>query len=821
MPRSARASRLFLLIVFVLSLVAMPGAVSGASSGRASAPTRNDFVTGPRAGSPQAIAVGHIRTHAKALGLRAADVADMVVTDRYTDADTGVTHVYLRQRYQGIEVFDANINVNVARDGSIISLGSSFVSGLASKIEPGKARMTASASVKATAGKLGLKAPAKLSVVDASIAERSVTFGRSGISLAPIATKLVYQNVRGTYVLARQIELYQPDGAHWWNLRVDASSGAILARNDYVSHADDAYNVFEIPTENPDENGRTLVVNPATSASHNSWHNLDGDAARETTNTTGNNVLAYADRDANNLPDPNSSPNGTLVGDDLTFDFPLDLTGPPQDYQDAAVTNLFYWNNVIHDVLYNYGFDEKSGNFQFNNFANSQGKDGDPVLAEAQDGSGRNNANFATPPDGFSPRMQMFEWRDSAPNPLEVEGVGTFSGPMAGFGASLATTGPISGQLVLANDGTAPTSNGCEPFPANSLVGKIPLIDRGTCTFVVKVKNAQNAGAAAAVVANNIAGPPIGMGGADPTITIPSIMISLADATTVKPALPAAATLSPAADLLPDRDSDLDSGVIIHEYGHGVSNRLTGGPGNVGCLDNPEKPVGVPQGEQMGEGWSDFLALALTARSSDSATTARGMGNYVVFEGPNGVGIRPTQYTTDLSVNPATYQDVIDDAGTTLSIPHGVGYVWASTIWEVYWNLVDEHGFNQDIYGSWDTGGNNLALQLVIDGMKFQPCHPGFVDGRDGILQAEMALTGGENQCLIWEGFAKRGLGFSAEQRSSKKTGDGTAAFDLPPQCAGAGVVVPIGLTGLVTGIEAARRKLRRRWMLRGSERVH
>ena len=179
--------------------------------------------------------------------------------------------------------------------------------------------------------------------------------------------------------------------------------------------------------------------------------------------------------------------------------------------------------------------------------------------------------------------------------------------------------------------------------------------------------------------------------------------------------------------------------------------------------------MGVPQGEQMGEGWSDFLALMLTARSSDTATTARGMGNYVVFEGPNGVGIRPTPYTTDLSVNPATYQDVIDDAGTTLTIPHGVGYVWASTIWEVYWNLVDEHGFNPDIYGSWDTGGNNLALQLVIDGMKFQPCHPGFVDGRDGILQADKALTGGENECLLWEGFAKRGLGFSAKQGSSQE----------------------------------------------------
>ena len=119
------------------------------------------------------------------------------------------------------------------------------------------------------------------------------------------------------------------------------------------------------------------MLNPATAASHNSWHNLDGDPARETGNTTGNNVLAYADRDNNNEPDLNSSPNGTVAGDNLTFNFPLDLRDRPVDYRDAAVTNLFYWNNIIHDVLYNYGFNEKSGNFQFNNFASNAGKGGD------------------------------------------------------------------------------------------------------------------------------------------------------------------------------------------------------------------------------------------------------------------------------------------------------------------------------------------------------------------------------------------------------------------------------------------------------------
>ena len=59
-----------------------------------------------------------------------------------------------------------------------------------------------------------------------------------------------------------------------------------------------------------------------------------------------------------------------------------------------------------------------------------------------------------------------------------------------------------------------------------------------------------------------------------------------------------------------------------------------------------------------------------------------------------------------------------------------------------------------------------MAIALVTEGLKLQPCNPGFVDGRNAILDADVALYGGANQCLIWEAFAKRGLGVSAEQGS-------------------------------------------------------
>jgi hypothetical protein len=171
---------------------------------------------------------------------------------------------------------------------------------------------------------------------------------------------------------------------------------------------------------------------------------------------------------------------------------------------------------------------------------------------------------------------------------------------------------------------------------------------------------------------NNIAGPPVAMGGTDPTVTIPSVMISLDDGTLFKANLPFDATIADGTGGAPDRDSDLDAGVIAHEYGHGISNRLTGGPQTVACLGNAE---------QMGEGWSDWFGMTLTTHPSDTALTPRGVGTYVSFQPADGLGIRPTQYTTDMEVNPATYASVADTVN--ISQPHGIGYVWNSMLWEV------------------------------------------------------------------------------------------------------------------------------------------
>jgi hypothetical protein len=123
---------------------------------------------------------------------------------------------------------------------------------------------------------------------------------------------------------------------------------------------DATYNVFPIPVESPIHGDRELVVNPSDlDASPFGWHDTNGQPGAEYRITRGNNVHAYQDS-ANGNTSVNDEPNGT---DLLNFDFPLDLTQQPETYREAAVTQLFYMNNIMHDFAYNYGMNEPAGSF--------------------------------------------------------------------------------------------------------------------------------------------------------------------------------------------------------------------------------------------------------------------------------------------------------------------------------------------------------------------------------------------------------------------------------------------------------------------------
>ena len=147
----------------------------------------------------------------------------------------------------------------------------------------------------------------------------------------------------------------------------------------------DSYNVF---ANDPYKTPQAVVSGPGAGNAESPLGWLSG--THTTEDISGNNVHAYLDTNGNNLPD------GGGVAAGPHFLTAADLFAQPDTAvnQAVAVQNLFYFNNVIHDKLYKHGFVEAAGNYQVDNGGNG-GLGGDPVLAEAQDGSGSNNANFS------------------------------------------------------------------------------------------------------------------------------------------------------------------------------------------------------------------------------------------------------------------------------------------------------------------------------------------------------------------------------------------------------------------------------------------
>jgi len=346
---------------------------------------------------------------------------------------------------------------------------------------------------------------------------------------------------------------------------------------------------------------------------------------------------------------------------------------------------------------------------------------------------------------------------------------------------SFLKTGQITADLVLFNDQQNGTTHlGCNVAAnASALKNKIAFIDRGSCSFTTKFLNAQAAGALGIVVANYAGNDTlIQMGGTDNTIKIPGIFISGDNGTGLKSYLGSTvnATLYG-----PAIDGEIDNTIPTHEYTHGISNRLVGGPQNVSCLQNKE---------QMGEGWSDWYALMITQNwpgSSVSGDHVRTVGNYAIgFDTILNFGIRTYPYSTNMNINPWTYDSLASlPIGIQTFDPHTVGEIWCEMLWDLTWKLVNDYGIGNNIFNSTQTGGNNIALSLITEGLKLTSCSPGFVDARDGILKADTTLYSGKYSKDIWEVFASRGLGYSAKEGSSNNTRDQVAAYDLP-------VVLPV-----------------------------
>ena len=494
--------------------------------------------------------------------------------------------------------------------------------------------------------------------------------------------------------------------------------------------------------------------------------------------TVGNNVNAYADikrGDGYNRGDRRAHLTAPF-----TFDTPYNfavfdsIENPTQ--LDAAIVQAFYTTNFMHDWLYDHGFNEQTGNAQDQNYGRG-GEEVDRMLVEVNDYSGTNNANMYTPLDGASPIMQLYLYNHSIGH-LAVTFSDSTKHSYRIFAAEFGRhTFNLAGKtMVVVDDGVS--SDACELPLVNAadLVGKIAVIDRGTCKFAEKTKNAQDAGAVGVVIANNISGNISTLGGSgdaalDASITIPAIGISQAAGVVIKQAIATAESASLAVSgtlvnkTLPPYNSALDNTVVIHEWGHFLSERLT----HRGLNNN--------QGRSMGEGWSEFLALLALVKEEDRNRSGNSQfeGAYPtsIYVAPSG-GNRPYYfaierypYSTDMSKNPLTFKHISDGVALPAGVPingsrdgafnsevHNSGEVWTSMLWEIYAELLNDnrYTFNQ---------ARDRMLDYLVESLKLTPRNPTFLEARDALLAVANTRDAGD-YASFWRAFAKRGAGVNA-----------------------------------------------------------
>jgi len=749
----------------------------------------------------------YLNSNYSTLGITSQDINDWYVESEATSSSTGITNYYVKQRYQGIEIFHAQTNFSI-KNGNVVYVANRFESNIAQRVNTTTPAYSVLDALSLAYGSFNI------TPIESFQIQRTIRTNYYQINDAiginePVLAKLVYQlNEENKLRLAWDFTFYSPNHKNLWSVRIDAKNGEILEKQDMVvscSFGKDSdhskhqhyvpftkqlfkeesaisvvetqsgsYRVIPYNIESPNHGERQLISTPHNAtASPYGWHDTNGVDGAEFTITRGNNTWAKEDRNGTNSVF-GAAPNGGAI---LEFDFPYGgNSAQSTTYTNAATTNLFYMTNVMHDVWYQYGFDEANGNYQANNYGKG-GTAGDFVYADSQDGVGTNNANFSAPVDGQSGRVQMFLWDVGPPNySLTVNTPATIAGPYAirdnnfipgNVPLPIAPNG-FTTDLVLFDDGSPDNSDACSPaINAAAISGKVCILRRGDCTFVEKVKNAQNAGALAVIVVNNVEGVII-MGGADATITIPAISINqdVGEAIIAQMSLGVVnVTLQTPADVFINADGSFDNGIISHEFGHGISIRLAGGRNNSSCLQNAE---------QMGEGWSDWFALMMQLKPGDVGTAIRGIGTFAVSQPIDGVGIRTYPYSTDMSINPMTFNST-----NTEAVPHGVGSVWATTLWDLTWAYINKYGYDSNIYTG--TGGNNKIMRLVLDGLKLQPCSPTFIEARDALIAADQATTGGQDYCMIWEVFANRGLGLNASSGNRNSSTDQVEDFTMPP----------------------------------------
>ncbi|MDB4944758.1 MAG: Chitinase [Labilithrix sp.] len=702
--------------------------------------------------------------------------------------DTGRGAIVARfgQRVGGVEVFRGGLNLVLSRDLAPIA-----ASGLvAPNVEVARGFERSAEDAIHVAHRALTGHDAGLSALDhQGDYERFRSESAAFPLRSPARAKRVYFPRKGGLEPGWFVELLLRSGvAH--SYVVSAVTGAVLFSNDLVRHDAYSYRVWASPTSKlimdgpqgneavplvvPARNGFTPTFIPQELVTLESFPFSKNDPwlPPGATTTKGNNVEAYSDVAQPDGFTPQSADTVASTTSDHTFDYVTDTSvsaGSTPASVKAAITQMFYTTNFLHDWYYDSGFDEKSGNHQRSNLGRG-GAEGDPLLAETQDFSGRNNANASTPADGASPVIQMYLFSGKTNASLVVEPPAANAGdkPVGVAGQFGKDAFDITGPVVVTNDGAGDAVDGCDA-PSPAVAGKIALVHRGGCAFAVKAQRAQAAGAAGVVIINvassaDPAVPPF-MGGTALDVTIPVLSLNAVDGQALEGAAAGGVTVRLKRDPSQDLDGALDGDIVSHEWGHVLSNRLIAdGSG----LD-------TNQAGGLGEGWGDFSAMMVSVRKEDADVPANAhwAGIYpTAAYATSGdsefyFGIRRVPYSTDLSKDPLTFKHIADGTPLPTNVPisfgedgssnsevHNTGEVWATMLWECYASLLASGRFSFE-----DAQARMKAY--FVQSLKLTPPSPTMLEARDAVLAAAYATDKADFD-LFWKAFAKRGAGVGA-----------------------------------------------------------
>lgn len=603
------------------------------------------------------VARSFIQRNADLYGLSAREAAQLRKRADYANPSGNLAWVELKQELNGLPIFRGEVRFALTPDGEIAHSTGNLVPALEDAHVATEPSIDAASAI--------------------AIAAESIGADASSFTREPDPKLEYFPLDSGVVTLAWSMILWLDDAAYW--TYVSAEGGELLWRKNIVHEQSQpaTYVVYDAespaplsPTHATPGSGIQGALIPRTSftiVSEGAFNAL-GWMTDGTSITTGNNADVGLDLSAPDGIDAGTRATGTAF---RVFDYaynPAPGNPPPGDaptlasYRFGEVVQMFFWTNRHHDRLYELGFTEAARNFQQDNFGRG-GLGGDPILAEGQDFSGVNNANFAATPDGIPGRMQMF----------------IFDGPD------------------------------------------------------------------------------------------------------------------------PDRTSGIDQETVLHELTHGTSLRLHGNSSGIG--------IGMSRG--MGEGWSDFYARALTSGPDEDVNGVYAFGAYstlgrfpgytdnyyygvrrfpyavIANLGPNG---RPHNPLTFADIDPLQ-ADLTDGAfprgpfGSTNPFEeHASGEVWCSALLEVRARLINRLGW---------AAGNQLALQLVTDGMKLDPILPTFLQGRNAILAANFASAHASAavEADIWRGFAARGMGFAARATAANVSAV-VESFEVPNAMPGTATMI-------------------------------